>query len=72
MYLSPACVVWMGLGVWLFEWPRMREAGGLAIISAHPGLFAAAASLGFACNVLVFFTIQLCGSLTLKVRGRRV
>ena len=67
MYLAPACVAWMMLGVMTLEWQNMVADNAFGIITSHPGLFLAAASLGFVCNVLVFWTIQLCGALTLKV-----
>jgi hypothetical protein len=70
MYLAPASLVWMALFAALFEFPAIARDGSMAIVWANPGLFAAAASMGFAVMALAFFTIQLCGSLTLKARRR--
>ena len=68
MYLAPASLAWMAVFAALFEAPRILSDNGMAIVAANPGLFLLAASLGFAVSALSFFTIQLCGSLTLKVR----
>jgi hypothetical protein len=70
LYLAPASVVWMAAGAAAFEVRPMLASGDWAIVMANPGLFAAAASMGFLVTTLAFFTIQLCGSLTLKVRAR--
>ena len=68
MYLAPASVVWMVLFAAIFEWPGLLQSGALGIVAENPGLFMAAATMGFGVMLLSFFTIQLCGSLTLKVR----
>lgn len=67
MYLAPASLIWMSLGVAFVEGPEMVRDGALTIVTNNPGLFVAAAGMGFAVMSLAFFTIQLCGSLTLKV-----
>ena len=67
MYLAPASLIWMLLFASLFEFPQMARDGALQIMAQHPALFTAAASMGFGVMLLSFFTIQLCGSLTLKV-----
>ena len=67
MYLAPASLVWMALCVMLVEGPQMVRDGVFSIVLANPGLFLAAATMGFCVMTLAFFTIQLCGSLTLKV-----
>jgi hypothetical protein len=68
MYLAPASVLWMVIGAAVFEFPGLLRDGSLYIIADNPMLFLAAASMGFGVTTLAFFTIQLCGSLTLKVR----
>lgn len=68
MYLAPASVVWMVLFAAIFEWPGLLQSSALGIVAENPGLFMAAATMGFGVMLLSFFTIQLCGSLTLKVR----
>jgi hypothetical protein len=68
MYLAPASLVWMVLFAAIFEWPSLLRDGALGIVIENPGLFMAAATMGFGVMLLSFFTIQLCGSLTLKVR----
>jgi hypothetical protein len=67
MYLAPASVVWMALFAGFFEVPAIVKSGALRIVFENPGLFAIAASMGFGVMALAMFTIQLCGSLTLKV-----
>jgi hypothetical protein len=68
MYLAPACVLWMILGAAFLELPSIVNDGAISIVLQHPFSFFAAASMGFCVTTLAFFTIQLCGSLTLKVR----
>lgn len=68
MYLAPACLMWMVVGAAILEFPTILREGALSIITENTFLFFAAASMGFAVTTLAFFTIQLCGSLTLKVR----
>jgi hypothetical protein len=68
MYLAPACVFWMILGAAILEFPTMIREGAHTIVLENPVLFLGAATMGFAVTTLAFFTIQLCGSLTLKVR----
>lgn len=67
LYIAPASVAWMLIGSVVTEIPEMLRKGGLDIIVEHAPLFFLAASLGFVVTTLAFFTIQLCGSLTLKV-----
>jgi hypothetical protein len=67
MYLAPASVVWMALFAGCFEVPKMLRTGALRIVFDNQGLFVLAATMGFAVTALAMFTIQLCGSLTLKV-----
>lgn len=68
LYLAPASVVWMAVGAATLE-ARALASGDWRIVLANPVLFFAAASMGFLVTTLAFFTIQLCGSLTLKVRA---
>ena len=67
MYLAPACTLWSALGVWCFEWPTMQRASALSLVAAKPGVYLAAAAMGFGVNWLAFLLIQLASSLTLKV-----
>lgn len=68
MYLAPACLFWMTLGAAVLEVPTMIQEGAHVIVLQNPLLFCGAATMGFGVTTLAFFTIQLCGSLTLKVR----
>jgi hypothetical protein len=67
MYLAPACAVWLALGVWVYELPRIDAEGGWLIVSSNKVEFAAAACMGFAVNGAAYTVIKLAGSLTLKV-----
>lgn len=67
LYIAPASVAWMLLGAAVSEFPTILQNGGLRIMANNAPLFLLAASLGFVVTSLAFFTIQLCGSLTLKV-----
>lgn len=67
LYISPASVAWMLVGAAFNEFPLIVRNGGLHVMASHAPLFLLAASLGFVVTTLAFFTIQLCGSLTLKV-----
>lgn len=67
LYIAPASVAWMLLGAAITELPHIVGNGGLQIMANNLPLFLLAASLGFVVTTLAFFTIQLCGSLTLKV-----
>ncbi len=70
MYLAPACVVWSTVGVLLFEWPTIQRTNALALVAAKPGVYLAAAAMGFGVNWLAYVVIQLASSLTLKVCHR--
>lgn len=67
LYIAPASVAWMLIGAAVVEIPGILSTGAMRILVAHAPLFFLAASLGFVVTTLAFFTIQLCGSLTLKV-----
>eukprot|EP00892_Ulva_mutabilis_P012165 jgi/Ulvmu1/9320/UM050_0069.1 len=69
LYIAPASVAWMLVVAAVAEFPEIVQNGGLTILVQHAPLFFLAASLGFVVTTLAFFTIQLCGSLTLKVLG---
>jgi hypothetical protein len=67
MYLAPASVVWMIMFAAVFEVPAILQTGAMGIVLENPGLFLLAATMGFSVMALALFTIQVCGSLTLKV-----
>jgi hypothetical protein len=67
MYLAPASVVWMTMFAAVFEVPAILQTGAMGIVLENPGLFLLAATMGFGVMALALFTIQVCGSLTLKV-----
>lgn len=67
MYMAPACMLWLLLGVALVEWPRIAAENALGLMVAKPGLYLCAAAMGFGVNSLAYIVIQLASSLTLKV-----
>mmetsp|Transcript_27077 Transcript_27077/g.68122 ORF Transcript_27077/g.68122 Transcript_27077/m.68122 type:complete len:400 (+) Transcript_27077:201-1400(+) len=67
LYLAPACSLWLLMGCYVWELPRMQEERAFAIVAAHPWLFATAGFLGFGVNVLSLCVIRLGSGLTLKV-----
>lgn len=69
MYTAPACVFWLSIGSLIFETQRMVAANAFAKIAASPMLYCAAAAMGFMVNATAYLTIQLAGSLTVKVLG---
>ena len=69
MYMAPACMLWLLLGVALVEWPRIAAENALGLMAAKPGLYLAAAAMGFGVNSLAYIVIQLASSLTLKARA---
>jgi len=71
MYMAPACMLWLLLGVALVEWPRIAAENALGLMAAKPGLYLAAAAMGFGVNSLAYIVIQLASSLTLKARAPR-
>jgi hypothetical protein len=71
MYLAPASIIWMVIGAAMMEFQEIADKNALLIVKNNPGLFLAAATMGFGVMTLALFTIQLCGSLTLKVGPRQ-
>ena len=69
MYTAPACVFWLSIGSMVFELQRMLAANAFAKIVASPMLYGSAAAMGFMVNATAYLTIQLAGSLTVKVLG---
>ncbi len=69
MYTAPACVFWLSIGSLIFETRRMLDTNAFAKITASPTLYGAAAAMGFMVNATAYLTIQLAGSLTVKVLG---
>lgn len=69
MYTAPACVFWLAIGSMIFEVQRMLAANAFAKIVASPVLYGSAAAMGFMVNATAYLTIQLAGSLTVKVLG---
>ena len=69
MYTAPACTFWLAVGSMVFELQRMLAANAFAKIVASPMLYGSAAAMGFFVNATTFLTIQLAGSLTVKVLG---
>ena len=69
MYMAPACMLWLLLGVAVVEWPRIAAENALGLMVAKPGLYLAAAAMGFGVNSLAYLVIQLASSLTLKARA---
>lgn len=69
MYTAPACVFWLGISSMVFEVPRMLAADAFTKLAGSPMLYASAAAMGFMVNAATYLTIQLAGSLTIKVLG---
>lgn len=64
MYLAPACTFWLLIGSLALERQAMVANDALAVVLQRPGAFAAAATMGFAVNLLSYFVIKagLCSS----------
>ncbi|CAD7700495.1 unnamed protein product [Ostreobium quekettii] len=67
MYLAPACIFWLFLGVAFFEYGTMVEANAFALVMRSPLTYLTAAALGFGVNSLGYWVIVLSSSLTLKL-----
>ncbi len=67
MYLAPACLLWLGVGVAALELRPMLDEGAFALVAARPAVYTAAAAMGFCVNALAYIVIQTASSLTLKV-----
>ena len=67
MYLAPACVIWLLLGIVTWELPQMQASDAWSIMASMPLLFALAAALGIAVNSLTYAVVILASSTTLKV-----
>ena len=39
MHLAPACTFWLGLGMFVVEWPSMRANNALQLIANRPLLY---------------------------------
>lgn len=68
-HMGGASVAFLGVGVALLEWPEFVAQRAWRRVLAHPHWYAAAATMGFALNVLAFAVIRLTSSLTQKVLG---
>lgn len=70
-YLAPASTLWLLLGSFIFEYPKMvsNNFEGIDVIIANPSSFIFAALLGLVVNFLTYFVIQVTSALTLKVLG---
>lgn len=69
MYMAPACVFWLAIGSACTELKAMIAANALQKMMDKLPLYLCAAGMGFAVNATAYLTIQLAGSLTLKVLG---
>lgn len=69
MYMAPACSFWLIIGSAFTELQPMLAAGAFAKMADKPLLYLCAAAMGFLVNATAYLTIQLTGSLTLKVLG---
>eukprot|EP00803_Ostreobium_quekettii_P005683 evm.model.scf_1270.4 EVM.evm.TU.scf_1270.4 scf_1270:40335-43122(+) len=67
MYLAPACVFWLVVGVFFFEYEAMVEANAAALVLRSPLKYLTAAALGFGVNSMAYWVIVLSSSLTLKL-----
>ena len=67
LYLAPACVFWLLIGILTWEMPQMQASDAWSIMASMPFLFALAAVLGFAVNTLTYAVVILASSTTLKV-----
>ena len=70
MYLAPACSLWLLLGIGLLEYRTMVAEGAFLLMMKRPGMYMAAAAMGFGVNTLSFLVIQTSSALTLKARLR--
>lgn len=69
MYFAPACVFWLAIGAYFYEYDSMRANNALDLIINSPVKYSLAAGLGFAVNALSYSVIILSSSLTLKLLG---
>lgn len=67
MYLAPACVIWLLIGIMLFEWPNIQTTQAWLLMAGRPLPFAVASVLGFVVNSLTYTVVLLASSVTLKV-----
>ena len=67
LYLAPACVFWLLIGIVIWELPQMQASDAWSIMASMPLLFGLAAVLGFAVNSLTYAVVILASSTTLKV-----
>jgi len=68
--MTPATLVFLTLGVFVFERDVLNTGHGWQKLVARPHAYMAASLLGFLVNLLTFAVIRTSGSLTLKVCGQ--
>jgi len=68
-FLAPVSTLWLLLGSFVFEYPKMTSNNCINVIMTNPFMFISAALLGLVVNFLTYFVIQVTSALTLKVLG---